>query len=107
MIKIGGNFLFCLSSRHEHGSGLKPILSGSGLDRAAIFLKIGGSGLDLTEKTFCFNVIILNTSKRLAVIQFHRFAKWQCIFYHQWQKLCWDHFAIRTLSTGFRYKFWV
>ena len=32
------------------GSGLKPILAGSGLVRTAIFLKIGGSGLDRTEK---------------------------------------------------------
>ena len=44
-------------SRVEHGSGLdrtgsglKPIFAGSGLDRTAIFLKIGGSGLDRTEK---------------------------------------------------------
>jgi len=42
-----------LATRDEHrsrldrtGSGLKPILAGSGLDRTAIFLKIGGSGLD-------------------------------------------------------------
>jgi len=34
------------------GSGLKPILVGSGLDRNAIFLKIGGSGLDRTERIF-------------------------------------------------------
>ena len=39
-------------SRDEHGSGLKPILAGSGLDRTAIFLKIGGPGLDRTEKIF-------------------------------------------------------
>jgi len=32
--------------------GLKPILVGSRLDRTAIFLKIGGSGLDRTEKIF-------------------------------------------------------
>jgi len=32
-------------SRIKTGSGLKPILAGSGLDRTAIFLKIGGSGL--------------------------------------------------------------
>jgi len=43
----------------EHGtgldrteSGLKPIFGGSGLDRTAIFLKIGASGLDRTEKIF-------------------------------------------------------
>jgi len=41
-----------LQSRDEHGSGLTPILAGSGLDRTAIFLKIGGSGLDRTEKIF-------------------------------------------------------
>ena len=34
------------------GSGLKAILAGSGLDRTAIFLKIGESGLDRTEKIF-------------------------------------------------------
>jgi len=87
-IKIGGNFLFCLSNRDEHGtgldrteSGLKPILAGSGLDRTAIFLKIGGSGLDRIEKKiFFFNMLILNVSKILVVIRFYRFAKWQCNF---------------------------
>jgi len=46
-------------TRDEHGSGLdrtglglKPIMTGSGLDRTAIFFKIGGSGLDRTEKIF-------------------------------------------------------
>ena len=45
--------------RDEHGSGLdrtgsrlRPIFTESGLDRTAIFLKIGGSGLDRTEKNF-------------------------------------------------------
>jgi len=46
----------------EHGSGLKPILAGSGLDR--------------TEKIFFFNVIILKISNISVVIRFHRFAKW-------------------------------
>jgi len=39
-----------VSSRDEHrsgldriGTGLKPILAGSGLDRTAIFFKFGGS----------------------------------------------------------------
>ena len=48
-----------LVSRDEHGSGLdrtgsglKRILAGSGLDRTAIFLKIGGTGLDRTENFF-------------------------------------------------------
>ena len=48
-----------MSSRDEHGSGLdrtgsglKPIFGGSGLDRPAIFFKIGGSGLDWTQKIF-------------------------------------------------------
>jgi len=48
-----------MDSRDEHGSGLdwsgsglKPILAGSSLDRTAIFLKIGGSGLEQTEKIF-------------------------------------------------------
>jgi len=46
-------------SRDEHGtgldrtgSGLTPILAGSGLDWTAIFLKSGGSGLDQTEKIY-------------------------------------------------------
>jgi len=34
------------------GSGLNPILAESGLDRTAIFLKIGGSRLDRTKKCF-------------------------------------------------------
>jgi len=45
--------------RDEHGSGLdrtgsglKPILAISGLDRTAFFLKIGGSELDRNEKIF-------------------------------------------------------
>jgi len=38
--------------RIRSGSGLKPILGGSGLDRTAIFFKIGGSGLDRTGKIF-------------------------------------------------------
>jgi len=37
------------------------------------------------ENFCCFNVIILNISKILVVIRFHRFAKWQCIFCHQMQ----------------------
>jgi len=36
--------------RDEHGSGLKPILAGLGLDRTAICLQMGGSGLDRTKK---------------------------------------------------------
>jgi len=47
------------NDREEHGSvldrtgsGLTPILAGSGLDRTAIFLKSGGSGLDRTEKIY-------------------------------------------------------
>jgi len=46
-------------TKDEHGSvldrtasGLKPILTGSGLDRITIFFKIGVSGLDQTEKIF-------------------------------------------------------
>jgi len=39
-------------SMDRTGSGLKPILAGSGLDRTAIFLKICGPGLDRTEKIF-------------------------------------------------------
>jgi len=58
------------------GSGLKSILAGSGLDRTAIFSKIGGRGLDRTEKFFCFYVIILKISKILVAVRLHRFAKW-------------------------------
>jgi len=58
------------------GSGLKSILAGSGLDRTAIFLKIGGSDLDRTEKIFCFYVIIMSITKILVVIRFYRFVKW-------------------------------
>jgi len=50
------------------GSGLKPIFAGAGLDRTAIFLKIGGSGLDRTEKICCIDVIILTTSSMLVVM---------------------------------------
>jgi len=32
------------------------------------------------ENIFCFKVIILNVSKILVVIQFYRFAEWQCNF---------------------------
>jgi len=48
-----------LSTRDKHGSGLdrtgsglKPILAGSGLDRTPIFFVIGESGQDRTEKIF-------------------------------------------------------
>jgi len=40
--------------RDEHGSGLKAILTGSGLDRTTFFFKIGGSGLDRTGKILLF-----------------------------------------------------
>jgi len=43
-----------VDSSDEHGSGLKPVLAGSGLDRTAIFSKIGGSGLDWTRNFFLF-----------------------------------------------------
>jgi len=39
-------------STDRTGSGLKPILAEAGLDWIAIFFKIGGSGLDRTEKIF-------------------------------------------------------
>jgi len=39
-------------ARIRTGSGLKPIFAGSGLDRTAIFLKIGGSRLDRAQKIF-------------------------------------------------------
>jgi len=50
--------------RDEHGLELDR--TGSGLDRTAIFLKIGGSGLDRTDKIYCFDVIILTTSSMLV-----------------------------------------
>ena len=50
-----------MAVRDEHGSGLdrtgsglKPILAGSGLDRTEIFVKMGGSGRDRTDN-FCEN----------------------------------------------------
>jgi len=46
-IKIGHG-----SGLDRTGSGLKAILNGPGLDQTAVFLKIGGSGLDRTEKIF-------------------------------------------------------
>jgi len=60
--------IFHTHGGNEHGSGLKPILAGSGLDQTAIFLKIGGSGLDRTEKIWCFVVIILTTSSMLVIM---------------------------------------
>ena len=45
-----------------------PQGSGSRLDRTAIFLKIGGSALDRTDKISCFDVIILTASNMLVVI---------------------------------------
>ena len=53
-IRLRLTIRFMAIGRDEHGSGLKPILAGSGLDRTAIFLKIGGSRLDRTEKQFVF-----------------------------------------------------
>jgi len=74
---------FTLCCRDEHGSGLdrtgsglKPILAGSELDRTAIFFQNWRirTGSDW-EYFCCFNVIILKISKILVVIRFHRFAK--------------------------------
>ena len=56
---------YAVGTRDEHGSGLdrselglKPILAGAGLDRTAIFLKIGGTGLDRTEKIFFVSMLL-------------------------------------------------
>jgi len=49
-----GELYTAMCIRDEHGSGLKPILAGSGLDQTVIFSKIGGSGLDRTENFFVF-----------------------------------------------------
>ena len=64
------------SSRDEHRSGLdrnvsglKPIFARSGLNRTAIGLGIGGSGLGRTEKIYCIDVIILTTSKMIVVLR--------------------------------------
>jgi len=48
-------------TRDEHGSGLDR--TGSGLKPI-----VAGSGLDQTEKMCCFDVIILTTSKMLLVM---------------------------------------
>ena len=61
-----------LHNRDEHRSRLKPILAESGLDRTASVSKIGGSGLDQTEKICCFDVTILTTSSMLVVMWFCR-----------------------------------
>jgi len=44
-------------------------------------------------------VIILKISKILVVIRLHRFAKMVVYILPSNAKLCWDYFAIRTLST--------
>ena len=60
----------CREGMDRTGSGLKPILAGSGLHRTAIFLKIGGWGLDRTENICCFDEIILTTSNMLVRVYF-------------------------------------
>ena len=57
--KPDSGHLWLVANRDEHGpgldrtgSGLKPILAGSRLDRTAISLKIDVAGLDRTEKNF-------------------------------------------------------
>ena len=62
------------------GSGLKPILAGTGLDRIAICFENWRirTGSDW-ENFCCICVIILKISKILIVIRFYRFAKWECI----------------------------
>jgi len=89
--------------RDEHGSGLDQDESHFWPDQDWIGLqflwKLADQNWIGLSKFLCFYVIILNISKLLVVIRFYRVAKWQCIFCHQWQKLCWDYFAIRTVST--------
>ena len=77
------------------GSGLTPISAGT---RLQFFWKLADRTGSDWENFWCFCAIILNISKILVVIWFYRFAKWQCIFCHQWQKLWWDYFAIRTVG---------
>jgi len=63
-------------ARIRTGSGLKPILAGSGMDRTAFFfnwrIRIGSDW----EHFCCFNVTILKISKIIVMIRFHRLAKW-------------------------------
>jgi len=62
--------------RDVHGSGLKPILAGSGLDRTTILLKIGGQDWIGLRKFLLVKLIIPKISKILVVVRFHKFAKW-------------------------------
>ena len=84
---------------HGTGSGLKPIFAGSGLDRTVSFWNLADQDSIALRKFCCCNVVILNISKISVVIRFYRFAKWECVFCHPRQKLCWDCFAIWTAST--------
>jgi len=82
-------FLFCMRvyqrwARIRAGSGLKPILAGSGLDCKCFENWQIRTGSDW-ENVYYVNVIILNISKLLVVVRFCRFAKWRCIFCCQWQ----------------------
>ena len=58
------------------GSGLEPILAGSGLDRTATLWKLADRTGSDWENFRCFNVNILKISQILVVIRFHRFVKW-------------------------------
>ena len=82
------------------GSRLKPISAGSGLDRTAFFFqnwKIR-TGSDW-ESFCCLIVIILNVSNILVWSDFTDLPNGSLLFCHQWQKLCWNYFAIRPVST--------
>ena len=88
--KSGGFAVFWwIWIRDEHGSGLDQNWSQFLPDQ---------DWIGLTKFLF-FNVIILEKSIILVVIQFHRFVKRKRIFCHQMQKICCDYFAIRTVST--------
>jgi len=89
----------CARDKHSQAmrDGFRACMPEMSTDRTeAIFGRIR-TGSDW--ENLLFYVIILKLSKILVVIRFHRFAKWLCIFCHQMQKLCWDYFAIRTVST--------
>ena len=59
-----------MDSRDEHGSGLKPIFAGSGLDRTAIFSQLADQDWIGLRKLLLFYVIILKIPKILVAIHF-------------------------------------
>jgi len=78
-------------ARSRTGSGLKPILAGSDWIELQFFL-IGVSGVrtgsDWENLLFWCDYSNHIQHVSCAVMWFCRLVKWQCIFCHQWQKLC-------------------